>query len=294
MEKVMTYINNLTDFIATYNIPLWIVRLFIALLIGNMFFMMIYVSYESIKYSIKSRVAVIDKKIVLQKKRKNDFSVKIAQLKKLGVLEKSPRMAQPLYYYIVHGLVGIIFALFFSIFKWYFAPFGFIIGILLFKWYLHHRNKTDNEQMTPDIMMIYNILTSQIKGGVYMADALSECRQIVKNKRLKKALEEFHNKIYFQNTTVSEAIDDLESKFDNINISSLCMIVRQTEETGRSIDVLKDISKQLSDIEEVEIEQKKMKLERTMSFVMIILFGDIMGFVFYTMVREMLSQATFL
>ena len=53
---------------------------------------------------------------------------------------------------------------------------------------LIYMNERDNRNMLTEIKLIYQALEVQIRAGIYVADALTECCQSVKGRRLQQAL----------------------------------------------------------------------------------------------------------
>lgn len=82
--------------------------------------------------------------------------------------------------------------------------------------------------MTPQIQTLYSLLQVQIHAGVPMIDALSESYQSFPAGRLRNALSEFSTTIYF-NGSFDKSLEELNKKFDNGFIDSLCIILLQAQ-----------------------------------------------------------------
>lgn len=245
----------------------------------------------------KKAILVINNSIEIEKKR-FDFSKTIEKYRHLGVLDKQPQMEQPYYYIMMHLLMSLVGALFLFLlgnftvpdYQLLLAVAGIPCGWFALEWYYKHRDSKDNSEMVSDILAISNILVSQIKGGVYIGDALSECTDIIYNERLKKAFSEFDRHMKLQDMTLIEATDDLESKFNNLDLSSLCMIVRQSEENGHLQDILNDLSKQISDTQAIIANEKKLAMDRSLTIAMLIMFIDVIGYVLYIFIIQIFQN----
>ena len=211
-----------------------------------------------------------------------NFDETVRRLKAYGALDKHPRLADPGYYLTIHIVIALIVGI----------GGGFLInpvcGIalavvawLIFDNSFKKKAKAEERELMDDALTLCNMLMSQIKGGIYIGSAISACRTLVKNKRLKKALEDFYISTATAEKTLVEAIDELESNFIQRDIITICMIIRQNEETGKSIDVLNDLNKQISDTQEEIYLADKAKLDRRMTIAILILFADIIGYTFY-------------
>ena len=111
---------------------------------------------------------------------------------------------------------------------------GMVIGFFLLPLLLLYMNNKDNDAMTPQIQTLYSLLQVQIHAGVPMIDALSESYQSFPAGRLRNALSEFSTTIYF-NGSFDKSLEELNEKFDNGFIDSLCIILLQARESGQAM-----------------------------------------------------------
>lgn len=233
-----------------------------------------------------------EKKETKQTYKEQDFFEKRRKvLEKQGVLYHHPKLERPEAYYTMHVVVGVLlFALIF-----FFSPklsiLGFPIGSLLLNWSFRSRNKKDNEQMMGDVFLITSSLVTQVRGGIYVGEGFGECRHIVSNKRLKEALLIFARHMKISDKTFLESIDEFEGKFDNEDISALCVALRQCEDNGRVTGVIEDLSKQVSQNENLLGEKKQARAERTLSFAILIIFADIMVFILMNFLQSIMSSS---
>lgn len=130
-------------------------------------------------------------------------------------------------------------------------------------------NHTYNEKLLGDIRMTYQFIAIQTGAGVYISDALLECRDSVEDKRFHNALAALSNEIA-AGYNISGALSVFEESFDNPYIDTLCIIIRQSLESGRSVDLLKDVTEQLKEVEENILYKKQEQLSRKIGLVQIL------------------------
>ena len=134
------------------------------------------------------------------------------------------------------------------------------------------KNRKDNDDIQDDIISIYNILKSHSKAGVYVSDSLIECQRAVSNGRIKAALTELNNNILSRNITIKEAVDQFNARFDNDQIDNLSVILKQSLTTGQIYDILRDISKQIEDINRLRTESEKARTKRQLKLMNVTFF----------------------
>lgn len=174
------------------------------------------------------------------------------------------------------------------------AAVGGVIGFFALDFLIKESNKGDNIAMQEDIVTIYNILKIHAKAGVYITDSLIECQRSVATPRLKKALQEMNNNIFASKTTVEKAVDQFNARFDNEQIDNLSVIIRQSLRTGRSQDILADISKQITDGNTLRAQNKKDRMKRKTTVIAIIFCLLITAVVLYLVVMQMASSVKML
>lgn len=160
----------------------------------------------------------------------------------------------------------------------YFLPMGLLL-------YLNHQ---DNQKLLPELKMVYHAMEIQIKAGVYVTDALAECYGNVREKRLRTALLELAGDIVMR-ADIYDAINGFQGKFDNPYVDSLCIIVLQALESGQAVELLGDLGEQIKDMEEVVLNRKKAKLDRSITFYQLIILAVVLGIVLYACIIHMLS-----
>lgn len=177
---------------------------------------------------------------------------------------------------------------------WGFAPgYGVLLAVILFflpGWMLTYLNRKDNLILLPEIKLVYHSLEIQIKAGVYVMDALSECYGSVRERRLRQALLELSGDIVMKSDAY-EALERFQGRFDNRYIDALCITILQALESGQAVELLGDIAEQIKDMEAVVLERKKGSLDRSITFYQLGILTAVMGVVLYACITHMYAAA---
>ena len=162
----------------------------------------------------------------------------------------------------------------------YFLPDGLLI-------YLNGR---DNGRLLPELKLVYHALEIQIRAGVYMTDALSECYSSVQEPRLREALLELAGDIVMK-ADIYQALDRFQRKFDNRYVDSLCITLIQALESGQALELLGDIGEQIKDVEANVLERKKNTLDRSITFYQLGVLAVVLSIAIYACVTYMFGTA---
>lgn len=168
-------------------------------------------------------------------------------------------------------LAGVIFG--------YFLP---MIGFSL-------SDKRDNEQMISDVRKLYEYIKIQVKAGMYLTNSLSACYLAISNRRLKQGLLELNSRLIATNS-VPIAMGEFEEKFTNEYIGYFCMIVSQSEQSGRMAQMLEDMSKQIVDMQRYMLTQKKGRIERKVIFLTLLVFVGILLIAAYQLAVSLMGS----
>jgi len=155
---------------------------------------------------------------------------------------------------------------------------------------LLYLNGKDNERLLPELKLVYHALDIQIRAGVYIMDALTECYGSVQDKRLRAALLALASDIVV-NSDAFTALEQFQEKFDNRYIDSLCLIILQALESGQALELLGDIGEQIKDMEETVLERKKSALDRSVTFYQLGILAAVLGISLYACVTHMMEAA---
>ena len=176
-------------------------------------------------------------------------------------------------------------------------PVGLILGLSAPVFFITSSNKQDNKEILEDIKIIYNSLYNQLKAGVYVSDALTECvfvdgsERMIKSDRLYKEMQKLSANIYLT-SDIRKSMENFSKSFDNVYIESLKIVITQAMESGMASEALNDISKQLKVVEKNLLALKNEKRRtRNMLFELCLLFG-IMITIFVVVFPKLLSMVS--
>ena len=111
---------------------------------------------------------------------------------------------------------------------------------------------------------------------------------MVENKRLKDALLTLSSELSTTNN-IKNAVDTFQMKFKNRYIDQLCVTIRQSYESGSTINSITDISNNLINMQKtIEIAEKG-KLETDILISQVLLLCEILMVILYTVLTQMAS-----
>lgn len=168
-----------------------------------------------------------------------------------------------------------------------------LAGMLLPGILLEYLNKSDNEKMLGELDLVYSALGIQIRAGVFVSDALAECYASVRHPRLRGALQDLCSELVV-NAELEQALENLQKKFNNKYIDTLCITILQACESGQAVELLGDIAEQIKDMELLIQQRKKDKLDRSTTFYQLGIFVISLGLTLYLCISNMLSASLFL
>lgn len=184
----------------------------------------------------------------------------------------------------------------FTVGTWYSVWIGgatALMGIFLPGILLEYLNKRDNERMLTELDLVYSALAIQIRAGVYVSDALSECYGSVKHPRLRSALQDLCSDLVMK-SDLGNALESLQRKFNNKYIDTLCITIMQACESGQAVELLGDIAEQIKDMELLLQQRKKEQLDRSTTFYQLGIFVISLGLTLYLCINNMFSAALFI
>ena len=177
-----------------------------------------------------------------------------------------------------------------TLFNGWIACITALIGIFLPGILLEYLNKRDNERMLSELDLVYSALSIQIRSGVFVSNALTECYSSVKFLRLRNALQDLCTDLIV-NAELGRALEKLQSKFDNRYIDTLCITIMQACESGQAVELLSDIAEQIKDMELVIQQRKKDQLDRSTTFYQLGVFVICLGLTLYLCIKNMFSAS---
>lgn len=150
-------------------------------------------------------------------------------------------------------------------------------------------NNSDNDDMMDDIKSIFDTLKIQTKAGVFLTYSLCECYLIVENSRLKAALLDMTNMIISKNQILT-ALHRFNEEFDNPYIDTLCITIEQSLESGKSAQILDDLSKQIADMQRAINIRESEKLDSKIQILQVLIFVCIICIAVYALAMIMVES----
>ncbi len=179
---------------------------------------------------------------------------------------------------IICGAIGYMINMYICIMAMVSGAFAPILIIVI-------SNNSDNEAMMSDIESIYDILRIQARAGIFVQDSLMDCYMMTANKRLKSALMELCNKISTK-CTMEEAVSEFNNKFSNRHIDVLCIVLNQSQTSGKTVQILSDMSEQIRQVRHAHSLKEKARLERRIEVVELLIFIGVIAIGIYSMGTE--------
>lgn len=159
------------------------------------------------------------------------------------------------------------------------VPFG-ILGFRVPDVIAARSNHRDNENMMEDIKNLYDILYIQTRSGEHITTVLSDSYLYVKNKRLKRGLQEMSSMISGRHD-IEEAILKFQAKFENDYINALVISILQSLKTGRSSQMFEDMSRQIEGIDRAIVIREKQNIQNTVLLFQVLVYLAIIVTVVY-------------
>lgn len=173
-----------------------------------------------------------------------------SMLSKTGANYLLKRRINPYAYIAVCGSAAVLCAYIFG------GIYGFAAGAAAFaitaaipRMILKVSNSNDNKNMLRDVKSMYDSLVVQTSAGMFLTSAIRELSANVKNERLKTALAELSANISLRIMDFEEALEDFNNKFSNPHIDMLVLVLKQSLQSGRAAEYLKDLQDQMGDIQ---------------------------------------------
>lgn len=142
--------------------------------------------------------------------------------------------------------------------------------------YFREKNKEQNRNMMRDIMDIYDIILLQTGAGTHITLTLVDAYMVVENPRLKSALLELTGKLRETND-VLVSLNVFNSRFDNEHIANLSAAIMQSVESGNSVQMLADIKKYATNLQDSYNEQERLRIERRCRTYIVCLCAGLIG-----------------
>lgn len=149
-----------------------------------------------------------------------------------------------------------------------------IVMFLIPDYLIKMSNDNDNDDMLPDIKMIFDCLRIEVKAGVYISDAISQIMTGINNKRLKAGMKYLIERIAVTND-IDTSLSNFNEMFNNRHIDTLVVILRQAMVSGQSGESLDNAFAQMTDIEQAINIKVENSLERKITVIQVMVFFGI-------------------
>lgn len=144
-------------------------------------------------------------------------------------------------------------------------------GFFFLDWYLSFYQKTRNNEICSDLLTVTNSITMQLASYVPLKESLKNQYENCRNKDFRKAMMLFSTKYELSEYNVDTALNELNARFDLLEVDMFCHTIRQYNQVGNIIELLENLSNVLK---QKYIQQLKIK---TKEKVLYITFGVIVA-----------------
>ena len=155
-------------------------------------------------------------------------------------------------------------------------------------------DQKNNREMLNDISFLYDATAIQLTSHIYVAQAVANCLDYIKTKRLRQALSELCSNISLGGD-IRSATKDFSEKFHNDYLDTFCnVIVQIAAETGEAGRLIEDMSKQLAVLKETNFSSQKKATENKLQLCIIGIFLMFTVLIFFLCIASMTGSANIL
>lgn len=259
---------------------------FLIVVSGVLTFLACYI--ESIQNTVKEATeSILLYRLQAAKGRYFNYDRIATFIEENGVAYMLSNSINPVMYIVFKGLVGIVFGTLIGVSielpiiqKIAVFILCFVIGFFGIDVIVKNNNENANQKMMLDISNTYDVLKIQVRAGVYITDSIFFCYQNCSNKRLKDALLAAYLDIKTDGN-IERALEKLNAKFNNRQISTLCAILEQSLTSGQSAEILDNITKKNVDVQKLINQQYRRKIEKIYNTLGILIVIGLFAVVFY-------------
>ena len=213
-------------------------------------------------------------------------------LRKNGAAYHLGKWINPISFFLLSGFMGLLGIFVGTYMDGLVAVMLGIVGIFLPGIYIEYANRRDNREMISELDLIYCALGIQIRAGVYVTDALSECYGRVSQLRLRDGLQMLSGDIVMK-ADLDEALERFQGCFNNRYIDTLCITILQAMESGQAVELLGDIAEQIKEMELLLQSRKKEQLDRRVTFYQLGIFALVLVLTLYACITHLFSASLF-
>lgn len=156
-----------------------------------------------------------------------------------------------------------------------------MIGYFFIDVYIAANKKSRDSEICMDLLNVVDSIALQLSAEVSLGDSLKRQFENCRNKDFKRAILEFSMKYELSELNIEEALNDLKSKFDILEITMFCNSLKEYNKVSNIIEILENLSETLK----VKYIEKIKENTRTkviyMTFGVVIALGNIILLTFY-------------
>ena len=136
--------------------------------------------------------------------------------------------------------------------------YAMILGIcayFLVDLYIALNEKSRNSEICNDLLSIINSICLQLSAHVSLKDSLKRQYENCKNKDFKKAIIEFSTRYELSELNIDFAIQNLNNKFEILELDLFCNALSEYNKTGNIVEVLENLSESLKNRQIEKLKQ---------------------------------------
>lgn len=146
-----------------------------------------------------------------------------------------------------------------------------VLGFTFIDIYIAINKKNRDSAICIDLMRVTDSMCLQLSSYIPLKESLKNQYENCRNNDFKKAIMIFATKYELSELNINEALNDLNSRFDILEVDMFCNTIRQYIKVGNIIELLENFSDVLKEKQMNEVR------ERTRTKVIYITFGVIIA-----------------
>ena len=97
---------------------------------------------------------------------------------------------------------------------------------------------------------------------------------------------ELNNEIILKND-IETSIEDFNSKFHNAYIDTFCIVIKQSMESGKTVQILEDLSAQIKDIQQAISLKQRERTKYKLDMIQFLIYIDVVAIITYGIFKEL-------
>ncbi|MBQ9314712.1 MAG: hypothetical protein IJ220_06975 [Clostridia bacterium] len=159
-------------------------------------------------------------------------------------LQGYPLKLNAISYYFIKIIMAIVFGVA-GIFNYHSYVIMLLLGLIGFYFldiYIQLNKKSRDSEICSDLLTVTNSITMQLSSYVPLKDSLKNQYENCNNQDFRKAIMMFATKYELSELNIDEALNDLNSRFDILEVDMFCNTIRQYNKVGNIIELLENLS----------------------------------------------------